>query len=216
MGTEGIIEEILALNISVKQLAIALLIAPKQAVLSVFNSVNGRSSGALCASESIFELSQVSLPNDQWMIEVSSWFAITIASLQEIPIRRATGPSYVPAGGQLTRASLPEQIRLCKSQIIVSPGGTTSFFVLGIGIILIVGTLLVLVSLFLDSLAGVFRSKVHEVDYKRIQWGLDGIFQLHRRAYEAAGQGTRTVDWWCRFYPHYKARRSHLSTRLSR
>lgn len=192
MGSESIIDEILALNISIKQLTIAALITSKQPGLSVFNSVNGRGSGALRASESLFELSQVSLPNDQWMTEVSSWFAITVAKLQEIPIRRATGPSYVPAGSRLQRASLPEQIRLCKSQIILSPGGTTSFSVLGIGIILIVGTLLVLVSLFLDTLAGYFRSKFHKHNYKRIQWGLDGIFQLHRLAYEAAGQGTWT------------------------
>lgn len=194
MGSEGmfIIDEIAALNMSAKQLAIAGLIAPKQQMLSVFSSVNGRGSGALGASESLYELSQVSLPNNQWMTEVSSWFAITVAKLQEIPIRRATGPSYVPAGSRLKRASLPQDISLCKSQIILSPGGTTSFSVLGVGIILIVGTLLVLVSLFLDSLAGYFRSKFRKHDYKRIQWGLDGIFQLHRLAYEAAGQGTWT------------------------
>lgn len=134
MGSESTIDEILALNMSVKQFTIAALIAPQQPLLSVYNSVNGRGSGALRASESLFELSQVGLPNDQWMSEVSSWFAITVAKLQEIPIRRATGPSYVPAGSKLKRASLPEQIRLCKSQIILSPGGTTSFSVLGIGI----------------------------------------------------------------------------------
>lgn len=192
MGSDSTIDEILALNMSDKQLTIAVLIAPQQLVLSVYNSVNGRGSGALRASESLFELSQVSLPNDQWMSEVSSWFAITVAKLQEIPIRWATGPSYVPAGSKLKRASLPEQIRLCESQIILSPGGTTSFSVLGIGIILIVGILLILLSLFLDSLTGYYRSKFHKHDFKRIQWGLDGIFQLHRLAYEAAGQGTWT------------------------
>lgn len=71
-------------------------------------------------------------------------------------------------------------------------GGTTSFSVLGIGIILIVGILLMLLSLFLDSLTGYFRSKYHKHEYKQVQWGLDGIFQLHRLAYEAAGQGTWT------------------------
>lgn len=192
MGSESTINEILALNMSVKQFSIAALIAPQQPVLSIFNSVNGRGSGALRASESLFELSQVGLPSDQWMSEVSSWFAITLAKLQEIPIRRATGPSYVPAGSKLKLASLPEEIRLCKSQMILSPGGTTSFSVLGIGIILIVGILLILLSLFLDSLTGYFRSKFPKHDYKQIQWGLDGIFQLHRLAYEAAGQGTWT------------------------
>lgn len=65
MGTEGIIEEILALHMSVTQLAIAFLIALQKAVLGVFNSVNSRGSGAFCASESIFELSQMDLPTGQ-------------------------------------------------------------------------------------------------------------------------------------------------------
>lgn len=125
IGSESTIDEILALNMSVKQFTIAALIAPQQPLLSVYNSVNGRGSGVLRGSELLFELSQVSLPNDHWMSEVSSWFAITVSKLQEIPIRRATGPPYVPAGSKLKRASLPEQIRLCKSQIILSPGGTT-------------------------------------------------------------------------------------------
>lgn len=67
-----------------------------------------------------FLISQVGLSNDQWMNEVSSWFAISLAKVQEIPIRWAIGPSYVPAGSKLKRASLHEDIQLCKSQIILS------------------------------------------------------------------------------------------------
>lgn len=137
MGSENNIEAIAALNLSGNQLAIAARVVPYQLMLSMFYCVSGRGSEALRASESVFELSQVSLPRDQWMIEVSSWFAITIANIQEIPIRWATGPSYVPAGSRLERPSHPEEIHLCNSQIILSPGGTTSFSVLGIGIILI-------------------------------------------------------------------------------
>lgn len=192
MGSESAVESILALNVSNKQLEIAARFAPRQLMLGMHYSVNGRGSAALRASESVYELSQIGLSNDQWMNEVLSWFAISVAKIQEIPIRWATGPSYVPPGAKLKRASLPEEIQLCKSQIILSPGGTTSFSVLGIGIILIVGTLLMLLSLFLDSLIIYFRSKFHKNDYKRVQWALDGIFQLHRLAYEAAGQGTWT------------------------
>lgn len=192
LSSENNIEAITALNLSTNQLAIGALIALYQLMLSMFYCVSGRGSGALRASESVFELSQVGIPNDQWMIEVSSWFAITVAKIQEIPIRWATGPTYVPAGSRLERPSRPEERHLCNSQIILSPGGTTSFSVLGIGIILNVGILLILLSLFLDSLTGYFRSRLFKNDYKRVQWGLDGIFQLHRLAYEAAGQGAWT------------------------
>lgn len=195
MGSQSPIDALIELNLSLKQLVIAGRIAPQQVSLGMYYSVNGRGSGALRASESVFELSQVGLPNDQWMNEVSSWFAISLAKVQEIPIRWAIGPSYVPAGSMLQRASRPEELQLCKSQIILSPGGTTSFSVLGIVIILIVGITLMLLSIFLDVLTSYFRSKLQKDEYKQVQWGLDGIFQLHRLAYEASGQGTWTGDF---------------------
>lgn len=192
IGSGSAVDAISALKMSDKQLEIAARIAPQQLALGMHYSINGRSSGALRASESVFELSQVGLPNDQWMKEVSSWFAISLAKVQEIPIRWAIGPSYVPAGSKLKRASLAAELQLCKSQIILSPGGTTSFSVLGVVIILIVGILLMILSISLDLLSSYFRSKLQKHEHKQVQWGLDGIFQLHRLAYEAAGQGTWT------------------------
>lgn len=192
MGTKNIINEVLKLGMNSRQFAVVARIAPEQLMLSMYTSVNGRGSGALRASETVFELAQIGLPNNQWMIEASSWFAITVAKLQEIPISWATGPPYVPAGSTLIRASLPEDIQMCKSQIILSPGGTMSFSVLGIAVILIVGIFLMLLSLWLDSIMGYLRWKLQYNDYKRMQWGLDGMFQLHRLAYEAAGQGAWT------------------------
>lgn len=192
MGTNGVIDEVIKLEMNNRQFAVVGRIAPEQLKLSTYYSVNGRGSGALRASETVFESSQIGLPNNQWMIEASSWFAITVAKLQEIPIRWATGPPYVPAGSKLDRASLPADIQMCKSQMILSPGGTMSFSVLGIGVILIVGILLMLLSLWLDSITGYVRWKLQYNDYKRLQWGLDGMFQLHRLAYEAAGQGVWT------------------------
>lgn len=192
MGTYRILDEVIKLEMSERQFAVVGRIAPEQLTLSTYSSVNGRGSGALRASETVFESSQIGLPNNQWMIEASSWFAITVAKVQEIPIRWATGPQYVPAGTKLTRASLPADIQMCKSQMILSPGGTMSFSVLGIGVILIVGIFLMLLSLWLDSITGFVRGKLQYNDYKRLQWGLDGMFQLHRLAYEAAGQGVWT------------------------
>lgn len=71
IGSGGALDAILALNVSDKQLEIAARIAPQQLALGMHYSARGRSSGALRASESVFELSQVGLPNDQWMKEVS-------------------------------------------------------------------------------------------------------------------------------------------------
>lgn len=192
MGTYGVIDEVVKLDMNDRQFAVVGRIAPQQLKLSTYNSVNGRGPGALRASETVFELSQIGLPNNQWMIEASSWFAVSVAKLQEIPLRWATGPPFVPDGSRLIRPTLPADIQMCKSQMILNPGGTMSFSVLGIGVIFIVGIFLMLLSLWLDSITGYVRWKLQYDDYKRLQWGLDGMFQLHRLAYEAAGQGIWT------------------------
>lgn len=192
MGTEGVIEEVLKLEMNERQFAVVGRVAPEQLNMMIYNSVNGRGSGALRASETVFELSQIGLPPNQWMIEAASWFAVAVAKLQEIPIRYATGPPYVPLGSKLIRPYLAADVQMCGSQMILSPGGTMSFSVLGIGVILIVGIFLMVLSLWLDSITGYVRWKLQYDDYKRLQWGLDGMFQLHRLAYEAAGQGVWT------------------------
>lgn len=109
--------------------------------------------------------------------------------MQEIPIRCAIGPSYVPAGSNLKRASLAEELQLCNSQIVLGPGGTTSFSVFGVLIIFFVGIFLMIPSISLDFLTCYFRSKLQnrKHEYKQVQWGLDGVFQLHRLTYEATG-----------------------------
>lgn len=93
-------------------------------------------------------------------------------------------------------------------------GGTTAFSVLVVVIIFIVGILLMLLSIFLDLLTSYFRSKLQKDEYKQVQWGLDGIFHLHRLAYEAAGHGTWTGGF--QFYLRHKERRPHPRTRLLR
>ena len=156
----------------------------------MFLSVSGRGSSALRASDSLFELAQYSLPNDQWMIEVSSWFALAMAKLQQRIVQYATGPPYMPDGAILRGPRNAAEMAMCESQRVRSPSGTMSFSVLGVAIILIVGSMLMGTSLCLEKLVGFLRRKFAIKEYKRLQWILDSIFQLHRLAYEQAGQGT--------------------------
>ena len=190
MGSNRTFEWLEAVGLNNRQMAVVGRIAPDQLALSMYYSVNGRGSSALRAQESLYELIQQGLPNNQWMIEVSSWFAIGAAKLQELVVKYATGPQNVPAGTQLLRPTLAADKRQCESQVVLSPGGTVSFSVLGVSIILIVGTLTLLLNSFLSRLTARIRRGLQFSDYKRMQWGLDGVFQLHRLAYEQAGQGT--------------------------
>lgn len=152
--------------------------------------LHARGANALKASETVYNtFFQIGLPDTQWMIEVSSWFDVAMATLQAKMVQYATGPTNVPAGYSIFKLPNDTSLDLCKSQIIRNNSGTTSFSVLGVAIILIVGSLLIVTSLLLEPALGFARRKMERNQYKSIQYIADGMWQLQRLAYEEAGQG---------------------------
>lgn len=156
--------------------------------LTTYYSVNSRGASALRASETVTNLQQIALPNNQWMTEVSTWFAVSMAKLQQKVIAYATGPGYIPSGMSLMQPIGPQE-KLCRNQILRSSSGTVSFSVLGVAIILIVGFALISTSLLLPSVISLLRHLLKWKEFKSLQWTLDGKLQLQRLAYEEAGQG---------------------------
>ena len=156
--------------------------------LTTFYSVNSRGASALRASETVNNLQQVALPNNQWMTEVSTWFGVSMAKLQQKVVGYATGPGYIPSGMSLSRPIGPQEHN-CRNQILRSSSGTVSFSVLGVAIILIVGAALISTSLILPSIIRLLRQWFKWKEYKSLQWTLDGKLQLQRLAYEEAGHG---------------------------
>lgn len=104
--------------------------------LTTYSSVRSRGANALRASETVNDLSQIPLPNTQWMTEVSAWFAVSMAKLQQKIIEYATGPGFIPDGMYLSRP-VGIQEKMCKNQIVKSFSGTISFSVLGVAIIVL-------------------------------------------------------------------------------
>ena len=156
--------------------------------LTTYSSVNSRGANALRASETLNGIAGISLPDNQWMTEVNTWFAVSMAKLQQKIIQYATGPGYIPDGMTLVRP-IAQQKTMCRNQIVRSSTGYTSFSVLGLAIILIIGAALISTSLVLPSLIGLFRRLFRWKQHKGLQWTVDGKFQLQRLAYEEAGQG---------------------------
>lgn len=156
--------------------------------LTTYYSVNSRGANALRASETVNDLSQIGLPNNQWMTEVSTWFAVSMAKLQQTVIDYATGPGYIPDGMYLSRP-VEQQEKMCKNQILRSSSGNISFSVLGLAIILILGTILISTGLVLPTVVGLLRHWFKWKEHKSLQWRVDGKLQLQRLAYEEAGQG---------------------------
>lgn len=156
--------------------------------LTTYYSVHSRGANALRASETMNELDQVGLPNNQWMTEVSSWFAVSMAKLQQKVVQYATGPGYVPDTMYLDRPTKIQK-KMCKNQMVKSSSGTISFSVLGLVTILILGAALISTSLVLPTVMEFLRQQFKWKEHKSLQWTLDGKLQLQRLAYEEAGQG---------------------------
>ena len=158
---------------------------------TTYDVVNPRGPNSLLASEKVYDLRSPGLPNNQWMNEVSSWFGISMAKLQQKIVQLATGPENIPEGATLKHLASESKFtkHLCDNQKIRSSSGTISFSVLGVAIILVVGSLIIFTNLILDMLVGFIRRKTGWNDYKRLQWILDEKLQLQRLAYEGANQG---------------------------
>lgn len=98
-------------------------------------------------------------------------------------------PPSIPSGFTLVGPLDKYEKRICNNQKVRSASGTISFSVLGVAIILILGAILILTNLLLDTILGFVRRKLHWKDHKSLQWALDEKLQLQRLAYEEAGQG---------------------------
>lgn len=156
---------------------------------TTFYSTYGLGGDALRASDTLFNTVQEALPDNQWTIEVSSWMATSLARLQILAVQYATGPPTTTDKNLIQPPRSKEEKKLCRAQKVRSASGTTSFSVLGVAIILIVGAILISLSLLLSTIVCGLRRIFHYKDHKRIQYLLDEKLQLHRLAYEEAGQG---------------------------
>ena len=160
---------------------------------SMSNSVDGRGPSALQAQNTLFTTidayqQEVPLPNNQWQIELSSWFAVSLAALQQSLVQKASGPTDIlAAGGYILKPAIKYEEAICKRQMIRNVAGYQNFSTLGIAIILIFGSGLVILGLAIDTIAGLMQRHFLKRDFQRLSWVSDGYLQLQRLAYEGAG-----------------------------
>jgi len=154
-------------------------------------SVHSRGAAALRASETVSgsDFAQIALPPDQWQLEVGGWFAVAMAKLQQQVVGYAAGPAHVPQGTILSGPGNAEEEKMCRGQIVRSPGGTISFSVLGLGVVLSVGAVLIFLGLVMDVVVGFARRRLNWGEYKAVQWQVDEKLQIQRLAYEGRGLG---------------------------
>ena len=160
--------------------------------INTYFSVNSRGATALKALDNYewADKIQLPLPDNQWQIEVDGWFGVGMAKLQQLVTEYATGPPSLPLGAQFVKASTPADMEMCNSQIVRSPNGTISFSVLGLAIVITLGSVLIILGLLLDSTVGFLRRRFHWDEFKSNKWIGDEKLQLQRLAFEGAGHGT--------------------------
>ncbi|KAK0664111.1 hypothetical protein DIS24_g782 [Lasiodiplodia hormozganensis] len=129
------------------------------------------------------------LPVDQWRREVSRWFAMSLALLQESVVQYVTGPSDPGLRRFVLDVSEdPDALADCRQQRVRRAGsGYTNFHLGAVIVVVVVGCALSFVGLTVDTIVGFLEAHFHFWEYGRLQWLLDGTFQQQRLAYEAAG-----------------------------
>lgn len=187
---------------------------------TIFYTVNPRGAAALRASETVTDMDQADLPNNQWQIEVSSWFDRGLAAIQQKVVEHATGPNVVASGARVLQPQITfsgiDGLRakyLCDNQIINDSSDTMSFSILGMTILFSIGGAIIIISLFLDRFVGWLQQRFLFNLHGRRAWLLDDKLQLQKTVFEKSGMGrwkdgddfivpvTVEKDAWPRFAP---------------
>lgn len=156
-----------------------------------YHALIGRDTAALRANEVVTGRLSGSLERDQWMIEASSWFNIGLAKLQQRMVENAAGPSTRYDGYRIEHRNDTIGKAMCYSQKLRSTENSVSS-VLGVSIILGVGSIIIFTNLVLDTVVGFIQHRyLRRGEHRRRQWILDETLQLQRLAL----QGVRMGSW---------------------
>lgn len=139
------------------------------------------------ASRSLFSgIQWAELPSTQWRRELSKWFSVGLAMIQQGFVDSATVP-----GNGLAFAGLSTNISIaaasCKRQIVRGVVGFQNFNMLAIVIVLVLGSIIIVIGLSIDSIVGLFQRRFRGASEALVHWTLDGVFQLQRLAYRGVG-----------------------------
>lgn len=146
----------------------------------IYQVIHGRSGASLRASDTVVEISQYSLPPDQWKTEVSSWFATGLAVLQHT-LRDYVDVTNMRPPMSIVEPASPVEESMCHNQKTQIRNGTVSFSLMGLAALFIIGGLLILLSFVLEPIV----AWIGPASY--LNWKLDDTMQLQRMAFEARG-----------------------------
>lgn len=123
------------------------------------------------------------LPDNQWQLEVTNWFAICLAFMQQTLLETVSGSGATGSALTIQTPDTAAARRLCQSQKIrTTKYSSFSFF--GVLFTYILGVAVVAVSFSLEPiLAALYRRRNYK-HYKFIEWTTDSTLQLQRLAHD--------------------------------
>ncbi|KAF6819240.1 hypothetical protein CPLU01_13089 [Colletotrichum plurivorum] len=133
---------------------------------------------------------QGSLPDNQWQLEVKFWFATMLANLQKAVVNTATGPTDPHLNAWQLAPNKSAEYDMCYNQKIKS-GDHMTFSLFGIVTLFVLGAVIIVVSLNIESLARFVQNRRKTTSYSLLEWSLNDVLQLQRLAHEELGIG----DW---------------------
>ncbi|KAJ6118174.1 hypothetical protein N7471_014051 [Penicillium samsonianum] len=188
-GANSLVGALDTIGYNPRQLATANRIQHILLTDSVYFSIGGRASSALQANSQVYKLLQAPLPDNQWVIEVKSWFTVSLAILQHAIVEFASGPTNLPPEARIITPTANGWPIMCKQQKVPNPGTYQNFSILALSLIFGIGAIILLLSWTLEPSINKWREKHDPVNHKRLQWILDNKLQLQRMAYEYANIG---------------------------
>ncbi|KAF2110744.1 hypothetical protein BDV96DRAFT_650847 [Lophiotrema nucula] len=134
-----------------------------------------------------------SLPEDQWITELTSWESQIWAAHQIAMADYAAGPtSRVPSAAVTTRnSSTAGDKELCGMQKMRKTGDFININYFGLVFILTVSSVIAVVDTLILRFLIFLKAFKHISPHRINRWIQDGVWQLQRHAYESHGEG----DW---------------------
>ncbi|KAF2114997.1 hypothetical protein BDV96DRAFT_646853 [Lophiotrema nucula] len=162
-------------------------------ILSVFNDLsNGGILQLFQANDLISAAVLRTLPDDQWVDDVTFWESYALAGIQTMLSDVAVGPIRRDANAD-SYTDPPQtagEHELCKSMKMRKAGGFANVNVFGLSFIVTFSVIVTVLNLTILRFI-LFLSKFrHALGPRLERWAQDGLFQLQRRAFDAHAEGT--------------------------
>jgi hypothetical protein len=162
-----------------------------------YHAIWTRTQNFLRAQEKVAGITGQPLPSNQWEIEMAALFDDTLASLQYKMMEYAAGSS-APGSMEILKpwenATASDKYAapyrsMCFNQRTKETQGTLNFSVLGLSLLLGLGTYIILVSFILEFTMLWIQQWLGRGVRRAKRWERDGILQQMRLLYEIQGDG---------------------------